>query len=354
MKKITYIAAIVFVVALLFSGCVGEKPEKNTSSNNTGVAPDVIATVPIVEQISDLEGAKVKVEGKAVRDGKDYYVVVAVGNMGDKPIRFDFIEGYYFEGNFENRIGLYSFQDDSIILPGKALYFEFTTAGHLDDMKKIASNYGDNTVKFYLRMMNGNETFGDKAYVAALPPVEDLPDKSEGLNSGHTMSLLPAEKQPPGTEIDSLYVEAVLYLPLNASAGVPKTKNDRDYLIKVKLQNNGKSKVVFDKITTLVDEGGKGIWGNVSPKSGAYWELVPGEPLYLVFSTTGYTRQAEQAAKDNNKGELYFSFKLSYKEKPLYKIFITPLPFLEKLPDSDRILKVDGLPLKLEVAEIPK
>lgn len=354
MKKITHIAVIVFIVAVLFSGCIGDKPEKNASSNNTGITPDVIATVPTEEQTPDLKDVKVKVEGKAVRDGRDYYLVVAVGNMGNKPIRFDFIEGYYFAGSFENRIGLYSFQNDSIILPGKALYFEFTTAGHLDSMKKIASNYGDNTVKFYLRMMNSSETFGEKAYMAVLPPVEDLPDRSGGLNSGHTMALLPSEKQPPGTEVDSLYVEALLYLPPNASAGVPKTKEDRDYLITVKLQNNEKSKVVFDKITTLVNEGGKGIWGNVSPESGAYWELVPGEPLYLVFSTAGYTRQAQQAARDNNKEELYFSFKLSYKEKSLYKMFITTLPFLEDLPDSDRILKVDGLPLKLEVAEIPK
>lgn len=366
MRKSEHFLAFLLISIVLISGCIDGTIKQNATVNNTEIS--VMETISVVQptdtkievsptptQISIERNTPVDIEGRAMKDGNDYYVLLGVGNPGDKPIAFDFMEYYFFIGSFENRIGSFSFHKNSegTILSRKALYYNFSTSGNLDDMKKIALRYSDNTAKFYVRMMNGNKTFGKKAYMAYLPPVEELPDKSKGAELGYILAFLPVEKQNTGTQIDSLYAEALLYLPPNLSVAEPRSNEDRDYLVMVKLENHGQNTIVFDKVTTLLEEGGDGIRGIVTPKSGEYWKLITGEPLHLVLSTNGHTRQAQQTAKDNKKEKMYFSFKLSYKEKSLYKVFITPLSYMKDLPDSDRILAIDGLPLKLDTFDIP-
>lgn len=371
MKKRTHFLIILAIFGVvLLSGCITDIIKNNSTANETEnikvqnvtfqpietVLPTSTIEMTPINAVNINEASEsIFIEGKAMKDGADYYVAIVLINQGDKPVKMDFMEEAFFMGSFENRFGYLSlnFSKKKILMPGESSYYSFTTGGNLDSLKVNVEKYKNSNVGFYLRMSKKIGADENDAYITDLPPLESLPSKSDNLRDGYTVKFR-RTIQNFGTEVDSLYAEAVLFAPPNNSIGTPKTKDDYDYLVMVKLVNKGKDNIVFDKVTTLIDDGGSGIWGNTPPMKDKYWVLKPGEPLHLVFSTTGYTRQAIMSAKRNQKTELYFSFELSYQGKSMYKVFITPLSYMENLPDSEQILSIDGIPLKLLTFDNPK
>lgn len=370
MRKSEYFLAFLLVSIVLISGCIDGTTKQNATANetenitvqNVTVEPTETVLSTLTVEITPMNAVNINeastdifIEGKAMKNGSDYYVAVILINQGDKAIKIDFMEQYFFMGSFENRIGYLSFNypKKKILMPGESSYFSFNSGGSLDSLKINAGKYKDRNMGFYLRMSKEIGADGYDAYMTDLPHLESLPPKSDNLRDGYTLKFR-RTTQKFGTEIYPLYAEAELFTPPNLSVAESRSEEDCDYLVTVKLVNNGKDNIVFDKVTTLIDDGGNGIWGNIPPNSGKYWVLKPGEPLHLVFSTTGFTRRALQSAKENQKNELFFSFELSYKERPMYKVFITPLAFMENLPDSEQILSIDGIPLKLLTFDNPK
>lgn len=351
MRKIEYFMVFAIIGTVLLSGCVDEKAKQKMSLSDT--EPSIVDTSS-APSISD----KIIVEGRAVRDGKGYYVIVGIANPTNEPVMIDAIERYFVLGSFEKRSGTIGFinEPNQTIMPGKTLYIDHSiSSDQLDLLKKSAWNYNTDMIGFYIRPTYKGKAAGEDAYWVEIPRLAELSEKSNGIDKGYAMKFLPINKPAPGLNIDSFYVEAFMYLPPNSTAGTSQTKDDYDYLVTVKMQYNGNGSIVFDKITTLVDDGGNGLWGKTQPRNGStYWALTSREPLYFVFSTTGHTRKLLQTAKINNKTELYFSFELSYKDDPLYEVYITPLPFMENLPDPQKISDMGGLPLKLDILDIPK
>lgn len=376
MKKIVSVAVILIVSIMLLNGCIDGKSGQKIVPEDVGTKKtpfnkyNVNDTLPIqsgMERLSDEEikelirkfdsSNDIRVEGKAMKDKEDYYVVVAVTGIGDNPAVFDMIQNYFIIGNFENRIGHFSYDrgKENRIMPGKSLVFNFTTSGQLETIKKSAGKYKTNTTGFYLKFTNDGESVGEDSYLAYLPPLENLPDKNKDLSQGYTVLFLPTSKQDLGIEPEPFYPEAVLLLSPNATIRDPKTNIDYDYLVKIKLHNNGKESIIFDKITTLIDDGAKGSFENHLPPDGKKkWELSPGGTLIFNFTTAGHTRQFQQTAKDYQKKELYFSYELSNNGISLYDVYITPIPFMEKLPDFKEISDIGGWPLKLDKLDIPR